>query len=100
VTGSRKNVVDAILQTNLISDYFDVIVCAKDCNFPKPEPASYMLALKKLGLMPSESIVIEDSIKGVKAGKSAGIKVYALTTYISAENLREADRVFKDHMVS
>ncbi len=42
-------------------------------------------------------IVFEDSISGVQAGKAAGMKVVALTTTHSPEELHEADLVIKDY---
>ena len=39
----------------------------------KPAPDVYQLAAKRLGVLPSECIVIEDSLSGVKAAKAAGM---------------------------
>jgi HAD superfamily hydrolase (TIGR01509 family) len=40
---------------------------------PKPAPDLYLLALETLGLKPYETVVVEDSPTGVRAGKAAGI---------------------------
>lgn len=41
---------------------------------PKPAPDLYQLALDTLGLIPEETIVVEDSPVGVRAAKAAGIR--------------------------
>lgn len=39
---------------------------------PKPHPDPYLAAAARLGVKPARSVVIEDSPKGVAAGKAAG----------------------------
>ena len=46
---------------------------------PKPEPAIYLNAINSHRLNKEETIIIEDSAVGVKAGVAAGIKVIGLT---------------------
>ena len=43
----------------------------------KPEPDLFLYACQKMGELPKDCIVIEDSIVGMKAGISAGIEVVA-----------------------
>ncbi len=46
---------------------------------PKPEPDIYLKAIEDNNLNKTETIIIEDSVVGVKAGVSAGVKVIGLT---------------------
>ena len=46
---------------------------------PKPYPDIYLKAIEDNKLNKNETIIIEDSIVGVKAGVSAGVKVIGLT---------------------
>lgn len=46
---------------------------------PKPEPDIYLKAINSHRLNKEETIIIEDSAVGVKAGVAAGIKVIGLT---------------------
>ena len=46
---------------------------------PKPEPDIYLKAIKDNDLNKNQTIIIEDSVVGVKAGVSAGVKVIGLT---------------------
>ena len=47
--------------------------------------------------MPSKVIVVEDSIAGIRAGKTAGCRVFAITTYYNKQDLSSADNIFKNH---
>jgi len=46
---------------------------------PKPHPDIYLKAIEDNNLKINETIIIEDSIVGVKSGFSAGVKVIGLT---------------------
>ena len=46
---------------------------------PKPYPDIYLKAIEDNNLNKNQTIIIEDSIVGVKAGVSAGVKVIGLT---------------------
>lgn len=69
----------------------------------KPHPDEFLLAAKRLKARPSECVVFEDSVHGVRAGKRAGMRVVAVTTgkmsaarlkkerpFMVARNLKEA----------
>jgi beta-phosphoglucomutase-like phosphatase (HAD superfamily) len=45
----------------------------------KPAPDIYLFAANKLGVNPSQCLVIEDSEHGACAGKAAGMTVYGFT---------------------
>ena len=46
---------------------------------PKPDPDIYLKVIEDNNLNKNETIIIEDSVVGVKAGVSAGVKVMGLT---------------------
>jgi mannitol-1-/sugar-/sorbitol-6-phosphatase len=64
-----------------------VIVSAEDVMCGKPDPQGYTLAATRLGAEPSRCIVLEDAPAGVAAGHAAGMRVAALTTTHTAEEL-------------
>ncbi len=75
VVSSSKNC-QAILQAAGIEDLFDTRidgVVAAERGIPgKPRPDTFLEAAKELEADPARSIVIEDAIAGVQAGKSGG----------------------------
>jgi HAD superfamily hydrolase (TIGR01509 family) len=56
---------------------FDTIVTASDVTAPKPDKASYRLALQTLDETPDACIAIEDNLGGVEAAVAAGLRCVA-----------------------
>lgn len=98
-SGGRREQIDRALRGTEIERAVELIVSADDCPAGKPDPAIYLLTLKRLNdavwplLMPGECLVIEDSKAGIRAAKAAGMRVLALATTYPADELREADGV-------
>ncbi len=46
---------------------------------PKPAPNVYHYAIKQFGVSPRETIIVEDSVFGVRAAKAAGARVVGFT---------------------
>ena len=76
---------------------FDVILAGDVVSKKKPDPEIYTLVLRRLGLKPTECMVIEDNRNGLLAAKGAGM--YCLVTthrYTEDEDFREADLVVSE----
>ncbi|HET8576172.1 MAG TPA: HAD family phosphatase [Methylomirabilota bacterium] len=70
--------------------HFDVIVTADDVTQGKPDPEVYVQAARRLRALPSTCVVFEDSVVGVQAARSAGMRAIGVTTAHTAEELRAA----------
>jgi HAD superfamily hydrolase (TIGR01509 family) len=46
---------------------------------PKPAPNVYLYAIKQFGVSPRETVILEDSVFGVRAAKAAGARVIGFT---------------------
>lgn len=53
-------------------EYFDFIIGGNNVTHSKPDPEIFLKAMVGLGVDPEESIVIEDSYNGVRAGHASG----------------------------
>lgn len=95
VTGSIRSQVEPVIGTE-ISSWFDCIITAEDVERGKPDPEPYLRAIQKLHVAPSECLVIENAPLGIRAGKSAGAAVVAITTTLAPYYLREADAIVHD----
>ncbi len=76
---------------------FDVILAGDVVSKKKPDPEIYTLVLQRLGLRPTECVVVEDNRNGLLAAKGAGM--YCLVTtnsYTEDEDFREADLVVSE----
>jgi HAD superfamily hydrolase (TIGR01509 family) len=83
-------------ETGLQESLFDALVNGLEVQQKKPHPEIYLLASKRLGLDPSECLVVEDAISGMNAALAAGCKCLALTTSFEAEEFDQADWVVKN----
>jgi len=74
-TSSYEVLIDCVIDTLKIREYFDITHSAEREKYGKPHPAVYLTAAEMLHVNPLNCLVIEDSINGVIAGKSARMKV-------------------------
>ena len=82
-----------IIQGLGINNCFQSIVSGKDVLQGKPNPQTFLLAAKRLGVKPKNCIVIEDAAAGVVADKQAGMLCIAATNTNPRDNLTEADLI-------
>ena len=74
-TSSNRARVDKILAGAKIAQYFDDSICGDEVTKGKPNPEIFLKACEKLGVEPSEALVLEDSEAGIQAAYSGNIKV-------------------------
>jgi mannitol-1-/sugar-/sorbitol-6-phosphatase len=70
-----------------------VVVYAGDVARGKPDPEGYRTAAERLGVDPSEALVVEDSPPGIAAGRAAGAATVGVTSTHAAAELGAADLV-------
>lgn len=93
-TSSHKAILEITLEGAGINiKDFDAVTTAEECKNVKPDPEIFLLTARKLNVLPNDCLVIEDSPAGVKAGKTGGFMVVAVTNTFLKEKLQEADIV-------
>ena len=86
------------LERGALKPYFQFVTTIDDVTYGKPNPEGYLLSAKKLKLDPASCLVIEDSLEGIRAAKSAGMTVIGLATTYSPEILKpHVDFAAKDY---
>ncbi len=80
-SNAQRYSVDNMLKFSQLYDYFDLIIGNDEGYAPKPSPDIYLAAFQKLGVEPSESIIIEDAPHGIEAAKASGAQVIAVRGY-------------------
>ncbi|TDH21482.1 HAD family phosphatase [Segetibacter sp. 3557_3] len=96
-TSAPRANLDFVLDALAIREYFDALLDSTDVISGKPDPEIYLNSAQKLGIDPSACIVIEDSLAGVQAGLSAGMKVIGITTTHTPEELANTHLVIDDY---
>jgi HAD superfamily hydrolase (TIGR01509 family) len=96
-TSATVEDIDFILNKIPIRDDFEVIVNSSMVSKPKPNPQIFLKAAEKLNMEPARCIVFEDSLAGIKAANSAGMKVVGITTGHAAADLHPVNLVINDY---
>ena len=81
---------EAALRLLGIGNPFETVVDAGRRHRPKPDPEVFQIAMSDLRLTPDDCWIIEDSMNGLRAAKSAGCFAVAITTTFDRESLRLA----------
>lgn len=71
--------------TGLLPFFAGRIFSATEVSRPKPAPDLFLLAAKTLGFAPSETVVVEDSTRGVKAALAAGMRILGYTASVGRD---------------
>lgn len=74
-TSTRRESAEKTLHEIGVRDYLDAVVYGDEVEHGKPEPDIFLRAAKAIGVNPSEAVVVEDSINGIKAGYAADMRV-------------------------
>ncbi len=89
-TMSNRVVIEDLLKQKGLESFFEVVISADDVINPKPHPEIFIKCAKKLNVDPKDCVVVEDSIFGVEAAKTAGMKCIAVPTgFYSKEELKK-----------
>jgi HAD superfamily hydrolase (TIGR01509 family) len=72
---------------------FDAILTSEDFAFSKPHPDCYERGAKRFGAVPSECMVFEDSINGLRSGRASGAVVVGMATTLPVDTVRELSDV-------
>lgn len=54
-------------------DPFDLVILSHEVGMRKPEKEIYELTLQKLGILPKETVFIDDSLENIKGAEAVGI---------------------------
>lgn len=82
-TSSNRSVADYYLADAHLADYFSVLVCGDEVPRSKPDPQTFLLAMRKLGAQsPAQCAVFEDSRNGLLAGATGGFPVFLVPDLI------------------
>lgn len=85
-TSTRRESAEKTLHEIGVWDYLDAVVYGDEVECGKPEPDIFLRAAKAIGVNPSEAVVVEDSINGIKAGYAAGMRVVHIPDTIAIDD--------------
>ncbi len=93
-SSSPYRMIEELINHFQLSEHFDLVVSADSVEYGKPHPGVFLYAAKQLEKSPLQCLVLEDSVNGVIAAKSARMKVVAVPdkTHFNDPRFAVADR--------
>lgn len=73
VTSSKRADFDLIHGHRQILAFLDFVLVREDYEHAKPHPEPYLTGLRRFGAAPAETLVVEDSARGLRSAVAAGI---------------------------
>ena len=95
-SGAVRSDIEAILPRigdGTLLSKFNAIVTADDVYKSKPDPACYLEAANRVGVVPSDCLAIEDTAAGLAAATAAGMKT------LGVAHTHDAATLHADHVV-
>lgn len=94
-TSSNRQRVDQIFDQAGLHALFDDSICGNEVTRGKPHPDIFLKACEKLGVHPSQALVLEDSEAGIQAASAAGIPVICVPDmkYPEARYAKETEHI-------
>jgi beta-phosphoglucomutase len=74
VTGAQRDDVRAVLESSPVGELIGVVVAEEDVTRGKPDPEGFLSGAMQLGCAPTDVVVFEDSVPGVRGALAAGMR--------------------------
>ena len=97
-TSNNRSMVDVVLESLDMKDFFEVITTSDEVKRGKPAPDVYLTTANLLNVEPKNCLVFEDVVAGIMAGKSAGMRVCAIEDDFTKE-VRQKKKEFMNALV-
>ncbi|MCG8589223.1 MAG: HAD family phosphatase [Proteobacteria bacterium] len=84
VTTARRADFDLIHAERRLLDHFEFALTVEDYERAKPHPAPYLAGLARFGARPQESVALEDSARGLRSARAAGLRCLVIHSAFTA----------------
>lgn len=81
-TGSHYEMASKSIKELGLDKYISILVTYEDVKNPKPHPDTFLRCAELMELSPSDCIVLEDGIQGIRAAEAAGMAVIDVRDYL------------------
>lgn len=97
-SNAMRQTVQLMLEKSGLRSFFELVLSNEDVACTKPDPDMFLRAFEKLGLRPSECLILEDSDPGKEAARASGgitleIAQYDEVNYALVRNFLQRDQV-------
>ena len=100
-SNSIRSTIQLMMERSELLDYLEFFLSNQDVKKAKPDPEMYTTAIRRLGLLPEEVMVVEDNRNGVQAAMAAGAFVMKVETVydVNHENIMDHIHMFEEAAV-
>ncbi len=86
VTSKMRNTVEMGLELTNLDQFFPVVITVDEVENPKPHPEQLETAMKKLGSVPEQTLMVGDSQYDILAGQNAGVATVGVSWTIKGSD--------------
>jgi beta-phosphoglucomutase len=79
VTNSIRETAELMLERTGQREFIELLISNQDVANPKPDPEGYHDAMDYFNVKPSETLIVEDSPKGIQAARASGANVLVVS---------------------
>lgn len=79
-SSSPSRLIERALDAAGLTDSFAVVISTEEVGAGKPSPDVYLEVVRRLGVRPERCAAVEDSTNGLRAARTAGLRVIAVPT--------------------
>lgn len=98
-SSTERTLVEQLIAEVELRDYFIDVVGGNEVEHSKPHPEIFLKALKKLETKKEETLVLEDSLNGVRSAYSAGIPVVMVPDlFVPNDEVKEKAAAIKNDL--
>ena len=97
VTASPLRSLNWIREQISLDNYFSYIISGEETNKNKPHPHPYLEMMNRIDVQPNNTVIIEDSISGLRSALASGAHVIAKTGSVPREKLNIAHTIVDHH---
>lgn len=87
-SNSVRESLQLMIHQSGLDEYFEFLASNEDVSRPKPDPEIYTTAMNRLGVMPAETLVVEDAPHGVEAARRSGAHVCQVSGFAEVDYFR------------
>lgn len=94
-SNSIRKTMDLFFERALLAKYFEFYLSNEEVADPKPSPEIYLEAIKRMGVLPCECLVLEDNENGIRAAKDSGAHLMVIEDIldVTLENIMSRIKV-------
>lgn len=92
-SNSIKNSIQVMMEKAGLMDYLEFFISNQDVTKGKPDPEMYNNAINRLGLKPTECLIVEDNENGIKAALASGAHLLKVEQVTDVNYFNIANRI-------